>query len=150
MKVALTLLAAAACLMSAPALAQGSSSHYDAGLRGEPDTQVLGFIRVPLGDSKQASREPRIGFGLFHDCSRMAARLSSEQRAACDAEPIRSLEVTRQLNERDWLVSFTSDKRWVGIARWYPDGFASVREYGPVFSGPGLSDPAGRRVELDD
>lgn len=140
MKLAFTLVAAAACLMSTPALAQGASSHYDAASGGEPDTQVLGFIRIPLGENGQTKREPRIGFGLFHDCSRLATRLSSEQRAACDAQPIRSLEMTRYLHERDWLVSFTNDKRWVGIARWYPDGFASVREFGPIFSRPAPED----------
>jgi hypothetical protein len=139
-KVAFTLLAASACLMSAPAFAQGASSQFDAGMRAEPDTQVLGFIRIPLGHGEQKDNGPRIGFGLFHDCSRVAARISSEQRAACDAAPIRSLEMTRKLHERDWLVSFTNDKRWVGLARLYADGFGSVREYGPVFSGPAHAD----------
>ncbi len=140
-KPALPLFAAAACLLSAPAFAQGPSGQYDAGLPNAPDLQVTGFIRIPLGDGGQKEQEPRIGFGVFSDCHSTAARLSSEQRSSCESQPIRSLEVTRHLSERNWLFSFTNDKRWVGIARLYPDGFGTVREFGPVLSEPALEGP---------
>ena len=112
-------------------------------MRGEPDLQVTGFIRVPLGGHGQKEPEPRIGFGVFSDCRSTAARLSSEKRSACESQPVRSFEVTRQLSERNWLFSFTNDKRWVGIARLYPDGFGTVREFGPVLSEPGFDGPIG-------
>ena len=139
MKLAVSLLAALACLFASPALAQGPSSHYAAGVAAEPDTQVLGFIRIPLGGEKKR-KDPVIGFGLFADCSRLRSQLSTSHDAACDARPVRALEFTRQLNERDWLLSFSNEKRWVGIARWFPDsGFARVREYGPVLDRPDRS-----------
>ena len=141
-KFVLMLLAAATFLVASPALAQGPSGHYDAGFGAEPDTQALAFIRIPLGEPAKKRSEPRIGFGLFTDCSRLSANLSSAQRSACEAQPIRSLEVSRDLYDRDWLISFAGTKRWVGIARWYPDGgFARVGEYGPVLGGPSLQGP---------
>lgn len=141
MKLALRLFAAAACLLSAPAFGQGPSGQYDAGLPNTPDLQITGFLRIPLGSHEQKEHEPRIGFGVFSDCRSTAARLSSESRSACDNQPIRSLEVSRQLSERNWLFSFTNDKRWVGIARLYPDGFGTVSEFGPVFTGPTIEGP---------
>jgi hypothetical protein len=136
-----TLLAAAAFLVTSPALAQGPSGHYDAGFASEPDTQALAFIRIPIGESRAGS-EPRIGFGLFTDCTRMAAGLSQSHRSACESQPIRSLEFSRDLYDRDWLFSFSGTKRWVGIARWHPgSGFARVRENGPVLGGPSLQGP---------
>lgn len=141
MKRFLPLLAAATCLLTAPAFAQGPSGEFDAGFRDKPDLQVTGFIRIPLGQTGKTNTEPRIGFGVFSDCRSSASRLSSEQRLSCDNQPVRSLEVTRRLSERTWLVSFANETRWVGIARWYPDGFGSVREFGPVLSGPTLDGP---------
>lgn len=137
------LFAAAAFLVASPAFAQSPSSHYDAGLGAEPDTQALAFIRIPLGENKaKADTTPTIGFGLFTDCSRMVADLSPAHRSACESQPVRSLEVTRDLYDRDWLISFSGAKRWVGIARWYPDkGFARVGEYGPVLNAPALQGP---------
>lgn len=141
MKLLPLLLAACACLSAPIAAAQGLSSHYDAGMAREPDTQALAFIRIPLGDKGQKSQEPRIGFGLFTDCSRAATRLSGARDAACDAQTVRSLEFSRELYDRDWLISFSGTKRWVGIGRWYPGlGFARVNESGPVLSGPVLTD----------
>lgn len=137
-KLTLSTLAAAACLLASPALAQNTLSHYDAGQTAGPDTQALAFIRIPFGDQEKR-REPVIGFGLFADCTGAALRQSASHRLACDAEPIRSLEFSRKLYDRDWLLSFRGEDRWVGIARWYPhDGFARVREYGQVLSGPSL------------
>lgn len=141
MKRFLPLLAAATCLLTAPAFAQGPSGEFDAGFRDKPDLQVTGFIRIPLGQTEMKDSEPRIGFGVFSDCRSSAARLSSEQRLSCENQSIRSLEVTRRLSERTWLVSFTNDSRWVGIARWYGDGFGTVREFGPVLSDPTLDGP---------
>lgn len=142
MKLAVLLLAAMASLTTAPAIGQDSLGHYDAGLLAERDTQALAFIRIPFGEQEKR-REPVIGFGLFADCTGAALRQSATQRLACDAEPIRSLEFSRKLYDRDWLLSFRSERRWVGIARWYPqDGFARVREYGPVLSGPKLEGAA--------
>ena len=136
MKLLLPLLAVLACLTAAPAFAQGLSSHYDAGVRAEPDTQALAFIRIPLGESERRT-QPRIGFGLFTDCKRLSSQLSSSHREACDAEPIRSLEFSRNLYERDWLLSFSGTKRWVGIARYIPGlGFARDNVSGPVLQGP--------------
>jgi hypothetical protein len=134
-KLAVSLLVAAACLFVSPALAQGSLGHYDAGRLSEPDTQVLGFIRIPLSQERQAKKDPVVGFGLFTDCSRSRSLASSLYQSACESEPIRSLEFSREFYERDWLLSFTGEKRWVGIARWFPNqGFARVREYGPVLN----------------
>ena len=138
MKLVLTLLAAAAFLYASPALAQGPSGHYDAGFGAEPDTQALAFIRVPIGKSKTRS-EPRIGFGLFTDCSRLSTSLSQQHSSACESQTIRSLEVSREFYDRDWLISFSGTKRWVGIGRWYPGlGFVRTRESGPVLSGPAM------------
>lgn len=135
MKLAVSLLVATVCLFASPALAQGSLGHYDAGRLSEPDTQVLGFIRIPLSAERQKSKEPVVGFGLFTDCSRARNAATSAYQAACEAEPIRSLEFSREFSERDWLLSFVGEKRWVGIARWFPQqGFARVREYGPVLN----------------
>jgi hypothetical protein len=66
--------------------------------------------------------------------SRLSRNLvSSAHQSACEGEAIRSLEFAREFDQRDWLLSFTGEKRWVGIARWFPqDGFARVREYGPI------------------
>lgn len=137
------LFAAAAFLVASPALAQGPSSHYDAGLGAEPDTQVLAFIRIPLGDNKaKADTTPTIGFGLFSDCTRMVADLSPAHRSACESRPVRSFEMSRDLYDRDWLISFSGTRRWVGIARWFPErGFARVSEYGPVLNDSGLQGP---------
>lgn len=140
-KLRLTTLAAAALLFVSPAAAQGLSGHYDAGIARQPDTQALAFIRIPLGDKGQKSREPRIGFGLFTDCSRAATRLSTARGESCEALPVRSLEFSRDLYDRDWLLSFSGTKRWVGIGRWYPGmGFGRVNESGPVLSGPILGE----------
>lgn len=142
MKLAVPLFAALAILVASPALAQGSSSQFDAGRHdpgrvSEPDTQILGFIRIPLGEERQKRRDPVVGFGLFADCSRTSQWRSAAHESACEAEPIRSLEFSREFDQRDWLLSFTSDTRWVGIARWFPqEGFARVREYGPILSNP--------------
>lgn len=142
MKLVLTLLAAAALLHASPALAQGPSSHYDAGFGAEPDTQALAFIRIPIGKSKTRS-EPRIGFGLFTDCSRLSSSLSQQHSSACESQPIRSLEVSRELYDRAWLISFSGTKRWVGVGRWYPGlGLARTNESGPVLSGPATQGPA--------
>lgn len=138
MKLAVPLLAALAGLATAPAFAQSPLGHYDAGRLTEPDTQALAFVRIPFGEQDKR-REPVIGFGLFADCAGAALRQSASQRVACDAEPIRSLEFSRELHDRDWLLSFRGEDRWVGIARWYPqEGFARVREYGQILSGPGI------------
>ena len=126
-KLAVLLLALFASLTPAPALAQGALSHYDAGRMAEPDAQALAFVRIPFGEQDQ-KREPVIGFGLFSDCTSAARRQSATHDLACDAEPIRSLEFSRKLYDRDWLISFRNDRRWVGIARLHPDGFASVRD----------------------
>lgn len=140
-KLRLTTLAAAALLCASPAAAQGLSGHYDAGIAREPDTQALAFIRIPLGDKGQKAREPRIGFGLFTDCTRAATRLSTARGESCDALPVRSLEFSREIYERDWLLSFSGTKRWVGLGRWYPgQGLARVSEFGPVLSGPSFAD----------
>ncbi len=136
-KLAVPLLAMLASLTTAPALAQGALGHYDAGQANGPDTQALAFVRIPFGEQDKR-REPVIGIGLFADCTGAALRASASQRLACDAEPIRSLEFSRELYDRDWLISFRGERRWVGIARLHPDGFASVREYGPILSGPGM------------
>lgn len=137
MKLVIALFAALASLVASPAIAQGSSSPFDAGRMAEPDTQVLGFIRIPLGDERQKPRDPVVGFGLFADCSRTSHWRSAAHASACEAEPIRSLEFSREFDQQDWLLSFTSDTRWVGIARWFPqEGFARVREYGPILSNP--------------
>jgi hypothetical protein len=136
-KLAVLGLAMLAGAMAAPALAQGSSGDFAAGFGRGPDTQVLGFIRIPIGEDGQKKKQPRIGFGVFTDCSRLEHRLAASNAAACDAEPIRSLEFTRKLYDTDWLLSFRGEKRWVGIARWYPgSGFARVREYGPILDQP--------------
>ena len=138
MKLAVSLFVAIVCLFASPALAQGSLGHYDAGRHNpggmaEPDTQILGFIRIPLSADRQKTKPPTVGFGLFADCSRPRNLASTAHQSACEAEPIRSLEFARAFNERDWLLSVTGEKRWVGIARWFPqEGFARVREYGPV------------------
>jgi hypothetical protein len=132
-KLAVSLLVAIVCLHASPALAQGALGHYDAERMSEPDTQVLGFIRIPLGAERQKTKEPVVGFGLFTDCSRSRNLASSAHQSACEGEAIRSLEFAREFDQRDWLLSFTGEKRWVGIARWFPqDGFARVREYGPI------------------
>lgn len=138
MKLLTLLLALFAGLVALPAAAQGLSSQYDAGFAREPDTQALAFIRIPLGKQKELA-VPRIGFGLFNDCSRVSSQLSPTQRSACDAEPIRSLEFSRGLYDRDWLISFSGAKRWVGFARFTPGmGFARDNVSGPVLSGPRL------------
>jgi hypothetical protein len=137
------MLAAIACLYASPALAQGALSHYDASRLAEPDTQALAFVRIPFGEQNK-SREPVLGFGLFADCASAGIRLSPVGRSACEAQSIRSLEFSRNLHDRDWLLSYRGDKRWVGIARLYPDGFGSVREYGPILSGPGMT------VDMED
>jgi hypothetical protein len=136
-KLIISLLAAAACLFASPAFAQGALSHYDAGRMAQPDTQALAFIRIPLSEERTKPKEPVIGFGLFTDCTRASAWQSTAEEMACDSQPIRSLEFSRELYDRDWLLSFTGEHRWVGIARWFPqDGFARVREYGPILSSP--------------
>lgn len=138
------LLTALVCAFAPVAAAQGLSSHYDAGLAAEPDTQALAFIRIPLNDRGQKSREPRIGFGVFQDCSRLSSRLSPSHTSACENQPVRSLEFSRDFYDRDWLISFSGTSRWVAIGRWYPGlGLASVNESGPVLSGPTLEDRAG-------
>lgn len=137
MKLLLPLLAALACLTAAPACAQGLSSHYDAAVHAEPDTQALAFIRIPFGEQAKERQQPRIGFGLFTDCKRMSNQFSSAHREACDAEPIRSFEFSRNLYDRDWLLSFSGTKRWVAIARYIPGlGFARDSISGPVLQGP--------------
>jgi len=141
-KLAVLLLAAMASLTTAPALAQGALSHYDAGRMAEPDAQALAFVRIPFGEQDKR-REPVIGFGLFADCTSAAMRQSATHRLACDAEPIRAFEFSRKLHDRDWLISFRNDRRWVGIARLYPDGFATISEYGPILSGPGILESPG-------
>jgi hypothetical protein len=133
------LLAALACLCAAPALAQPGSGHYDAARLTEPGAQALAFIRIPFGQQNR-KHEPVIGFGLFANCTGVALRHSAARRQACDAAPIRSLEVSRKISDTDWLIAFRGERRWVGIARLYPDGFASTREYGPILSEPGLAD----------
>ena len=136
MKAAVCTLAALACLFASPALAQGLPSHYDAGVASEPDTQALAFLRIPFGESKRRA-EPRLGFGLFMDCSRMSTRLSTARESACDSEPVRSFEISRELYDRDWLISLSGTRRWAGIARWTPGlGFARADEDGPVLQGP--------------
>jgi hypothetical protein len=136
MRTGCLLAAAAALLLALPASAQGLSSHYDAGVAREPDTQALAFFRIPFGESKQRAT-PRLGFGLFTDCSRLSSRLSSAHEAACASEPIRSFEVSRELYERDWLISFSGTRRWVGIARWRPGmGIARSGESGRILQGP--------------
>jgi hypothetical protein len=144
LKFVLTMAAAAALISASPCFAQGALGDFDAGLASRSDTQALAFIRIPLGAPEKTRQDPVIGFGVFNDCTQPARRLSPGQETACDNVPIHSLEFTRRLHERDWLLSFTSDKRWVGLARLYPDGFASVREYGPVLPSkqpvPGLDD----------
>jgi hypothetical protein len=63
---------------------------------------------------------------------------SAAYQSACESEPIRSLEFSRGLYQRDWLLSFSGESRWVGIARWRPEqGFVIPRAYGPVLSTPG-------------
>lgn len=142
MKLLPLLLAALVCAFAPVASAQGLSSHYDAGLASEPDTQALGFIRIPLADRGQKSHEPKIGFGLFQDCSRLSSRLSPSHTSACESQPVRSLEFTRDFYARDWLISFSGNNRWVGIGRWHPNfGLAHVDESGPVLSGPILQGP---------
>jgi hypothetical protein len=133
------MLAAIACLYASPALAQGALRHYDASRMVEPDKQALAFVRIPFGEQNE-KREPVIGFGLFADCASAGMRQSPIARSTCESEPIRSLEFSRELYDRDWLLSFRGEKRWVGIARLMPDGFASVREYGPILSGPGMAE----------
>ncbi len=138
MKLLTLLLALFAGLIALPAAAQGLSNQYYAGYAGEPDTQALAFITIPLGKQTQPA-VPRIGFGIFADCSRLSSQLSPTQRPACDAEPIRSLEFSRGLYDRDWLLSFSGAKRWVGFARFTPGmGFAHDNVSGPVLSGPRL------------
>lgn len=141
MKTAALALALAACALAAPGWAQSSERQFDAGQLGEPDTQVLGFVRFAFGEGGRQKRDPVIGFGFFIDCGRAATRVSSEHKAACANEPIRSLEFSREFSQRDWLISFADDKRWVGLARWYPNaGLARVREFGPVLTGPRFGD----------
>lgn len=136
MKFVLPLLAALASLLAMPAFAQDPSGHFDAAFASEPDTQVLAFIRIPFGEQKKPAR-PRIGFGIFADCDGLAARLSSARASGCDAQTVRSLEASRDLYGRDWLISFSGDRRWVGIARWTPGlGFARDNRSGPILSGP--------------
>lgn len=143
MKLVLLQLAAAACLLAPVAAAQGSSSQNDAGLHGEPDTQALAFLRIPLDDHKGRPEIPRIGFGLFADCGRVADSFTSLRKSACDGQPIRSLEISRNLYERDWLISLHGKQRWVGFARWNPQaGFARTYEFGPVLEGPLPEGPA--------
>lgn len=137
MKLAVPLLAALCGLCASPAFAQADLGRYDAGQISQPDTQALAFIRIPIGEEAER-KQPVIGFGLFSDCERQDHRHSAARSSACESEPIRALEFSRNLYERDWLLSFRGERRWVGIARWYPDsGFARVREYGPILSGPG-------------
>jgi hypothetical protein len=140
-KFVLSLLAALASLYALPAHAQRLSGDFDAGFAGEPDTQVLAFLRIPFGEQKKRA-EPRIGFGIFADCGRLPTRTLSAHASACESQTVRSLEMSRELHGRDWLLSFSGDKRWVGIARWVP-GFGFVRDNraGPVFSGPSLPGP---------
>lgn len=137
MKLVPPLFAALACLFATNASAQGLSGHYDAGIRSEPDTQVLAFLRIPLGQQAKKPKDPKIGLGLFTDCSGLANRLSSSHAAACESQTIRSFEVSRDLHARDWLFSFSGEDRWFGFARWYPGlGFARVSETGPILQGP--------------
>ena len=136
------LLAALVCAGAPVAAAQGLSSHYDAGFGREPDTQALAFIRIPLNDRGQASRDPRIGFGVFQDCGRLSSRLSPAKATACENLPVRSLEFSRDFYARDWLISFSGSRRWVAIGHWYPNlGFVRSDETGPVLSGPILQGP---------
>jgi hypothetical protein len=145
-KLVVPMLALIASTFAMPALAQGPERQFDAGREaiartGEPDTQVLMFIRIPLGEGGQRPQDPRIGFGVFSDCGRVATRVSNHHTETCGALPVRSLEVARQFNQRDWLFSFSGEKRWVGVARWHPSfGMARVSEYGPVLSGPKFAD----------
>jgi hypothetical protein len=145
-KIVVPALALLASALAAPALAQSSERQFDAGSyaaarTGEPDTQVLMFIRIPMDDGGQKPEDPRIGFGVFSDCGRAATRVSNQHTDACAAQGIRSLEVAREFNQRDWLFSFSGEKRWVGVARWHPSfGMARVHEYGPVLSGPAFAD----------
>jgi hypothetical protein len=140
-KVFLPLLAVLASVFALPALAQVPSGHYDAGAALEPDIQALAFLRIPFGDQKKAAT-PRIGFGVFADCKGLTARLSSAGEAACGSQAVRSLEISRAIYGRDWLISFSGDTRWVGFARWVPGlGFVRDNRSGPVFSGPALHGP---------
>ena len=140
MKLITLLLALFASLIALPAAAQGLSSQYDAGISRDPDTRALAFIRIPLGKQKEPP-VPRIGFGLFTGCGRLASQLSAARAAACEAQPVRSLEMSRDLSARDWMISFSGERRWVGIARWLPgSGFTGASESGPAFTGPILSD----------
>lgn len=129
-----------------PALAQVASGHYDAGFApnldmSAPDVQALAFIRIPFGEQKRAPT-PRIGFGVFADCARLSSHLSAARASACDSQTVRSLEISREFYGRDWLISFSGDKRWVGIARWTPGlGFFRVNRSGPVFSAPAPQGP---------
>jgi len=136
MKTGCLVVAAAALLLALPASAQGLSSHFDAGVAREPDAQALAFFRIPFGESKKRAT-PRLGFGLFMDCSRMSNRLSSAHEAACQSEPVRSMEFSRELYDRDWLLSFSGTRRWVGIARWTPGmGLFRSAESGRILQGP--------------
>ena len=84
MKLITLLLALFASLIALPAAAQGLSSQYDAGISRDPDTRALAFIRIPLGKQKEPP-VPRIGFGLFTGCGRLASQLSAARAAACEA-----------------------------------------------------------------
>jgi hypothetical protein len=137
-KFVLTLLAAVASLFAAPAQAQSLSGYYDA-RAAEPDTQVLAFLRIPFGEQKRQAT-PRLGFGIFADCGRLPTRTLSAHASACDSQTLRSLEMSRDFYGRDWLLSFSGDKRWVGFARWVPGlGFVQESVAGPVLSEPNVS-----------
>lgn len=139
MKLTLSLRAALTCMLAAPTAAQGLSGQYDAGISRDPDTQALAFIRIPFGKQKEPAVS-RIGFGLFTGCKRLSSQLSSARAATCEAQPVRSLEMSRDLYARDWMISFSGEKRWVGIARWHPGmGLMGANETGASFAGLILS-----------
>jgi hypothetical protein len=139
-KFTLMLLAALASTLVAPACAQSPPGYYDARV-ADPDTQVLAFLRIPFGEQKRTAK-PRIGFGVFADCDRISSRNYTAHASACESQTIRSLEMSRDFHGRDWLISFSGDRRWVGFARWIP-GLGLVRDTvaGPVFSDPSLPGP---------
>lgn len=121
----------AASMFYLPAAAQPLTSSREHDLRAASGTSAMVFLRIPLGGSADESEEPRFGFGLYAGCAGSLGIASEYSRAACDARPLRAIELSTDFSDVPWALSFGGAGRRSNLATWSPHTGALS------FAGPG-------------